>query len=769
VPKRGTAADTAVQLGSPGRIPAMPNFLRRAVRLPFWFPTVEFRERPGEYRVAGHSYSLGASGSIFEKRAQNYQANPSNPLNRGLFSYLRLLPHAFANRYGIFGFDVHLRHFGADDRLIQETTRLGSEVIVTPNRIIAGVGGVPGAWGETKVIVLPPRVEGTLALSEYILRGVVTKTTGLNLVGPKSRLRTLSAERQWLVKTGERIEVEIRSPNGSGEPLKVPAQLNGDVVEASSGFTVRSPGVAIPMLANPDSLAVRLARASALVDGQTPLINDYRTTSYLKNHHPEVVEETPQALRVRTPFISRPRLMDLLKRHGVPFQHGMDLLTAMQRVTQRDQLSVLADRRRKLSLEGAREFLGTPEGHDWIDAHRGEVRAFGQRLLTQGVPLLNGLGAMYGAEKLADYWGLDPIGQHELRFGLVIYLSHAANVNFSPLWEVVANRILRRPYDFISTRYARAAGEVFTQATFEDHKTMGRALWASWKSGALGIEAGLERAMLVRRGVGLALLPVTAMWNMGQGLLFSRLLEQAVGGLPDEDPLKRYAPAAAFFLPDAGRLLAPRTATRFFGTRLMRFASRTFAVGFIGDLAFTGLHRIAYGEEAAYEQSLNERAAALRRERGEIGWFSLRAIPRLLAPSLSAYLDSRVGWFGAETDARREIRREDERQSALRWETLREDIPWVAQTLQTTPEELFSQEIQLNEIESDMRRQILARRGRGRLPADADFEETTAYLRRQFRGVVRTKKEARRHLARIHAHELQQRMAVLQGSRERVR
>lgn len=785
LPKKGTAADNAVQTGSPKYIPWMPRFVRRAITLPFWFPTVETRETPGARRYAGQSYGGGVGGWLFEQRAANFAANPKNPLNRGLISFLRLLPNAVFTRYGMLGFDVHLRHYRGDGTLLQEATRRGSEVIVTPNRIIAGVGGVPGAWGETKIVILPPGLPGVFAIGEYIFRGVGTKL-GFNLVGPRSRLRTLSAERQWQVRTGERVEVEMRAPNSlgwdvlrvlrqwnagfrglfdvapeipaAGELLRVPAQLNGDVAAWTSGFTVRSPGLAVPTLAHPNSPGVRLARASALVDGTTPLIGDERVTSFLKQHHPEILEDTPQALRARTPFLSQPRVMSLLSLAKLPFQRGLELLAGMRSVEGREHLGRLADW--EVNPDRAREFLESPEGQAWAAERRGEGRALRERLVSNGAPLLAGIGAMLGAEVLADRLGLDPVRQRELRFGLVVYGSHAVTANFSPLWEVTANRLLGRPYDFIRTRYARAAGEIFAQYTFESQSTYLRALGASWRSGALGIEAGVETA-LWRRAAGLAGLPIRAAWNMGEGLIFSRIAEQAVRHLPEASPFRRYAPMGAFFLPDLGRLLFPGSARSFFSTRMMRVASRVFAAGFISDMAFTGLHRVAHGTQATYEHSVNFRAAELRRERGDISWYSWRNIPRLVAPSLSAYIDTHEWLFGPPIESVNEVRAEDDRMSLEMREGLRRNIPWVAEALGTTVEGLFREEIRLTETERDMMQQIEACRGRGRLTADAGFEKTAAYLRNQFRGVVRSDEEAARHLARIYGYRLQQQAATL--------
>jgi len=798
--KKGTASDNAVQVGAPSRIGAMPKYLRGAVELPFWFPTVEVNEQPGRVEVAGHNYGLGSSGFIFSKRIENLarrtedlRANPNSLLNRGpigylrnffnrgLLSYLRLLPSAIFNRYGLLGFDVQLKHYDGQGGMIREATMLGSEVITTSNRIMAGVGGVPGAWGETKVVVLPPFPGGVVPLGEYIFRGIATKL-GLNFVGPRSSLRTLSADRQWRIKPGERIEVQARVPVSQprsflwrvlrlaheenfswrffkpgpevplpGEPLSVPAQRNGDVVPASSGYTVRSPGVPISMLAHPNSLAVRLARASALINGNVPLISDAQVTSFLENHEPRVLQESQDSLEARTPFVSQPRLWRLMKHHGVSFEQSPDLLLASQHVVGVEQLRNMASSR--VEIGKIQEFLQGHQGDVWMEAQQRAGTA--TRWLRGGLPMFSGIAAMFGAEQLADSLGLDPVKQRELRFGLVVYSSHFVNTNLAPVWEVAANRLLQRPYDFVRTRSVRAAGETFLQYTYERNSSVLQSLWSSWRSSA-SLEAGVS-SLLMREG--LTLLP-KAMWSMGQGLMMSRIAEQVVSQLPHDSWAYRYGPSAAFFLPDFARLMSPSRAMGFFETRAMQWASRAFAVGFAGDMAFTGIYRLEHGDRAGYEQWVNHRSSEARMERdpGFLGW---RYLPHVLAPSLADYWDSHDYLFGASNSERRRIEAEDREQSSLLRESIRSDLAWLPEVLHQPVGEIFRSEIALSDDEQRMLQQLNACRGGTLLPADAGFEETARYLRRQYRGVISSLDEAKGHLARIHASQVQQSLAYL--------
>src|SRR5262249_29456061 len=191
---------------APSKLRELPRFINRSVELGFRFPIIDGAE------AGTHSMGFLASGYLFALRQSNRTTNPEGFFNQGLWSYLRLLPHAIFNRYGLVGVDITLTRTSLDGKVLERETMPGAEVTVTPNRIIAGVGGVPGAWGETKVIVLPPGPRGVVALTEYIGRGLLTKL-GFNLVGPRRRLWTLSTRRQWLVNPGEQIEVKATVPD----------------------------------------------------------------------------------------------------------------------------------------------------------------------------------------------------------------------------------------------------------------------------------------------------------------------------------------------------------------------------------------------------------------------------------------------------------------------------------------------------------------------------------------------------------------------------
>lgn len=771
--KKGTAADLAVQVDAPSNLRELPRFISRSVELAFRFPIVDGAE------AGTHSMGFLGSGYLFSLRQQNRAANPTGMFNQGLLSYLRLLPHAIFNRYGLVGVDVTLTRSTVDGREIERETMRGSEVTVTPNRILAGVGGVPGAWGESKVVVLPPGPRGVLALTEYITRGLLTKM-GFNLVGPRSSLWTLSGRRQWLINPGERIEVratvpdtlawdlirtyqdfQIRMGNAkpetrvpqAGEPIIVPAQQNGDVIPPRSSFSVHAPDFTINKLAAPNSLAVRLARASWLVRGETPMISDQQLVyNQVPEFEPGILENSEGRRTVRTPFVSLPRLYALMRQYRISPERAESLLTASQGVENFSHLERLASE--GLTIENLERWLQSDAGRQWAQQNQDGLRALRDRVLRGGPPLVTGLAAMLGAERLADIVGLDPVRQRELRFAFVVYLSHAASASTHTLWQVAANAMLRQPYHLASLRTASIAGERLGQWTFLERPSYAGVLGESALRN-VGWEAGFSRTLL-RRGLSLATLLPRAAWNMGQGLMFSRVAERLTDSMPADSALRRYGPTAAFFLPDVARVALPSQSLRMLESRPMRLTARAFALGFIGDLSFTGIRRLQLGERSTYEMYTDLRAAELRRERGEIGAFSWRNIPRIIAPSISAYIDSHDYLFGSSGEVRNEIQRQDQRQSALLRDAIRQEMAWLPNALGGSAAEVFGQEIVLTPLQRDLLDQLEHCAGRGQLREGAGLEETAEYLQRQFRGVLSTREEARGHVLRIYAYRLQQ-------------
>jgi hypothetical protein len=672
---KGKAGDNAKQVMAPKKISEIPKFAKRSVELPFWFTLIETPSSNGShFEVAGHSYSLGVSGLLFARREENLARNPKGFWNKGLKSYFRLLPHAAMNRWGLLGFEVEVKHFQTNGDLKKITTHLVSELMVTPNRLIAKVGGVPGAWGATKVILMPPSGGGLLALGEYVFRGVATKL-GWNQVSPNHSMKTISGDREIHVAPGEWLEVETRVPNtfswnilrygqefagkaatelgwiyrtlGIGKPgpaippagafLEVPTQLNGDVAPIHTRFKVHAPDYSLEQLADPDSLGVSLARDSALMEGKSPLISDQKLVAHIIPEEHPTMELSDRAQRVRTPFLSLRRLNQALSHaelnlgmEGIP-----ELFLGTQGVEDPHDLSKMASR--DLTVEKVHDYLTTQQGQ--------LMKNFGRGLWYHGVPLAAGLGVLWGGEILADKLGLDREADKEIRFALMMYLGHGVQANFQPLWEVAAHRVLKHPYDFVRIRQVRVASEVLAQWTLSRHASLWGALGTSWRTGALALESGVEQS-LWRWSARAAAIPVRAAWNMGHGLILSRLTEGLVQAFDAPKILQDYGPPAAFFAPDVGRILFPRIASGILAHRGINMGARFFAAGFIADMAFAGWQHGEHGAKATRERRINGAAAELRRRDFPShvpGW---RDVLHFISPTLADHIDSHEYGFG---------------------------------------------------------------------------------------------------------------------------
>jgi hypothetical protein len=694
-----------------------------------------------------------------------------------------LLPSIFS-RYGLLGFDVKLNHYGRDGSLQHSATLRGTEVMVTSNRVIAGYGGIPGAWGDTKLLVLPSGPLGVLGLSEIVGRGVLTKYLGLNMVGPTSRLLTLAGKRQILIHPGESVQVQLQVPDtwrwnalrrirasaepipAAGAPMGVPAIRDGEVAGRISDFTVRVPETFGVLLAHPQSQAVRLIRASALARGTEPLVSDQQLLSRTaKRWGRTAVGNRKGGVRVQTDFLSQPRLFQLVKQYKIPFELTADLLVATQAISHSEKLGQLADPKTPLSIKRIEQFLTSEAGDKWLRRNRALGRTADRRILEGGVPLAAGILALWGGEHLADAVGLDPRQDQVLRFGLVAYVAYGVHRNVTPLWEVHANRMRGRPYDQVRIRNVRVAGETFTQWTFRHRPSLPGAAVSSWSSGALQInprtlrplspENYHRRVPLSRKIENLAALPFRAAWNMGHVLICSAAAAGLAVHLPEGSFLKRYGPEAALFMPDVGRFLAPGLTFQFLENLPVRLAARALAVGFMADMAYMGMRRYALGPEADYENSLNYRAAQLRRDAVDIAPWSFRNIFGFLAPSLSAHLDSHAYGFGKENEYRRLVRRHDLEMPERLKGAVRRETPWISRALSVTPGEVFQTKVSLTSLENDMVSQLEFAHANKLVSERGSLEETAGYLMEQFRGYRLTSEQTYRHLARIRLSQLQ--------------
>jgi len=247
-------------------------------------------------------------------------------------------------------------------------------------------------------------------------------------------------------------------------------------------------------------------------------------------------------------------------------------------------------------------------------------------------------------------------------------------------------------------------------------------------------------------------------------LMLSRLTEALVQDLPGDSTLRNYGPTLAFFAPDVGKILAPRRTFSLLQNRPARFAARAFAVGFIGDMAFTGIQHIRLGEGATRERYVNFRAAQLRRQSGDISSFSWRNVVRFLAPTVGDHVDSHDYLVGQENSYRRDILHQDLELTRQMHSSLREEVPVLVQELGGDWRAVLGESHHLSPLEADIRDHLVHVRLGEDLPQGATLDQTARWIQEEFSGHSLELSQVRRHLARIHLVQIQENLSFLAQS-----
>lgn len=333
-------------------------------------------------------------------------------------------------------------------------------------------------------------------------------------------------------------------------------------------------------------------------------------------------------------------VQDLARRLKIMPSRIPHLMAAAAGADSRDRLGRIVEAR--LTPERLLAWAQSTEGRSYLEA-RGSIFQdnFRNRLRESGPGLVVGIASLLGAEKLADLAGLDARNHPQERFMFVVGLSHVANTATSSVGEVLLNRSLAQPFNFVTTRTVSAGGEAALQYTFEARTSFGRAVMSSLARN-FALEGGLGR--MAWNGLkGTALLPFRTGWGMGPGLMSAAIVDRTIGaGLLSDSPVARqWVHFGSFFLPDAYRIIAGNRGPYIFNNRLMRGASRAFAAGFIADMLFLGGNRVLNGAEgSATLNGMYARASQLH-DRNRAWWARpIVGAMGMMAPSLTAYIDS---------------------------------------------------------------------------------------------------------------------------------
>jgi hypothetical protein len=417
--------------------------------MPLGIASVESEVAPGQSSI--HSVGFGTSGYLFTQYESNRVSAPQNPWKQGLVGYFRILPEAI-REYGLTGVEVEIEHHGRSDRF-----RVG-ELLGSSNRIVAASGGIPGRWGEFKLLAIPSGPAGVFVLGESMFRGLCTqlginlvgvmqRTFGVqaafdlaqlfarrfgirfefNMVGADSLLWTLSPERQITLRPGERARLRFFDPT-TGEAVSVPWQLNGDAVaKPTTEAEIYVPPVTVPTRVRTGAVALKLyeqdelRRGLSLSDGTEPPL------PIAKYIEPPFFHSTLLGgSRATSAFYPASDLRALVTGHDIePARlplliaraHGVNLPGDLPRIHENS-----------LSMEDMERWVRSEEGRRQIEADRALLGdTFRNRLEIHGVGLGLGLLTLYASNRLMTRLGVDPQRDPVLHFSGVALSSHAMN------------------------------------------------------------------------------------------------------------------------------------------------------------------------------------------------------------------------------------------------------------------------------------------------------------------------------------------------------
>lgn len=658
VTNTGTAGDIPAQLNAPPhwlglrtlvsqrlglRPPEVfrefPAFLANSQELPMGIASIRSDvAHPVGTQSAFHSVNFGAGGYVFELGERNREAGPTLLRNRGIFNYFRVTPQAI-KACGMRGWIVEIEHKGQIHRF-----RAG-DVLGSTNRIITGAAGLPGAWGEFKLTVIPNGTAGIVPLLEGIGRGLATKA-GWNLISARHRLRSLPAENQIIIRPGERAIVRFFDVD-TNEPVRVPWQVNGAAVsrleELQPGAEKRrrvyeythqaeiyvSP-FTVPVRSDPEGFGMLLYHQDALSSG--------RPITYRKNDgsHGAV-----------TPYYPREALRALAARLNIEPSHIPNLIAKAHGVNSPAEFARFETH--SLSMNDLESWARSPEGAAFNRRiYRGPSPLapaqdlmgdrLENRLAIHAPGFLLGALTMHGADRLMRRWGVDPNQDPFLHFAGSAILSHGVHQTAGATYGILMNRWKSLPYDVAFSETATLAGQTSTRYIYENSPgLLQSARRASMRS--LGFQMG-RSSLLLRGAQSVFTVPSRMAWGMGPGLASSRMIGSMLEGSDISPEARQNLVAAAFYMPNLNPIISGNRGLALGEGALMRGVNGAFSLGFIADMAFTGLHSLAYGDHAAEMRWSYHAVSAERERRYNRGFFSAHGITSFFAPELAAWLDS---------------------------------------------------------------------------------------------------------------------------------
>lgn len=627
-----TRASQLLRMQPPAVFAELPNFLANSQELPMGIASISSDvDHPVGRQTAFHSVNFGTGGYVFELGETNRRLAPNSILNRGIFNYFRVTPEAIRT-YGMKGWIVEIEHHGKVERF-----RAG-DVLGSTNRIITGAAGLPGAWGEFKLTIIPPGARGIAPLLEGIGRGLATKA-GWNLVSSSHRLYSLPRENQIILAPGERANIRFFDVD-TGQAVRVPWQVNGAAVsrevdkvpvyERTHQAEIYVPPLTIPVRSDAESLGVLLYHQDALSSG--------RPITYRKNDgsHGAV-----------TPYYPREALRALATRLNIEPSHIPNMIAKAHGVNSPAEFARFETH--SLSMNDLESWARSPEAATFNRRiYRGPSPlapaqdllgdTFGNRLALHAPGFLLGALTMHGADRVMRRWGVDPNQDPFLHFAGSAILSHGVHQTAGATYGILMNRWKSLPYDVAFSETATLAGQTSTRYIYENSPgLLQSARRASMRS--LGFQMG-RSSLLLRGAQSVFTVPTRMAWGMGPGLASSRMIGSMLEGSDISPEARQNLVAAAFYMPNLNPIISGNRGLALGEGALMRGVNGAFSLGFIADMAFTGLHSLAYGDHAAEMRWSYHAVSAERERRYNRGFFSVHGITSFFAPELAAWRDS---------------------------------------------------------------------------------------------------------------------------------
>ncbi len=759
--KHGTASDLAYMVGASSDPKKIPMLAETGLVVGRLQPIVDGKP-------ALHSVGYGLVGEAFKIVEEAMKANGGK---KSLGSYFAPVPMLTAKYILSGGFDVEVKIDGELYRNNKGQSRFPAALVLgTPSRIVAGVAGSPGAFDHFKFFIVQPNWKGFTGFSEGLIRGLGTKFFGRSSwLEAGSKFFHMPGYMDITVKLGQNATLAfyqrsdlnwfqryfskkfgVISGESTREPIQVHSINNGDYIGERSQVKIEIPKVKIPVLAAPDSLAVRLHRSTALAEGYDPHISDAAMVQsrFGENGLPqEKVTSKGEVRWAQSPYVSQSRLYQLAKSFGLGNAHlkySYLLMDDLVFANNGDSKNIrIEDIRNKLAARPETAFK----------------EPFNKALWGLNFPLVGLVASLPAGEFVKRYLGVSPSKNQALFFTASVYTASAAQYAADQLMNIYRHSIMRKPYAFVTEEVVKISSEPFVRYTY--HASKGFIL-LDWSAALYyGLRNGMGKVPKAIAGVIAS--PLRAAIQMGDGLIWSRgvefLFEKALAAklgtitLPGEARLKTAVATGALFLPQMVQTVAPSgTFSNFMASKYMRKLGRFTGLALVADLGIATLLIKNHSEQEMFFMQDGARRAEVA---GARDWLSNGI--HFFAPSIGTYWDTH-DIRGNENEYMQKSREDYEAVVSQTKQDYPKQMLALAEKLEKPATEVWTGDFNLNNLETRVQDFVMAR-----VTENPTLQETqlVALVQNNFAATGLRKSQIGTILARIQVDGMQKNMQAL--------